>query len=192
MTHHTFCHGLFFSQYCRKPHMMLLPENWAASICTVGRRPRQMRTKSARQHYFTNLFLGRLSLYLEQQISVCISTSCLPLGCPSFCPQLPFHQSGLGSSLCRLCSSCCCHIPAPPYCLNTSSTPPVEQMNCLGYIIRKCGCIWSYGLSSLTQPQALQWCLLLVSALKGSWHFIHKVTSLSLIQRGARLPSSSV
>lgn len=125
MTHHTFCHGLFFSQYCRKPHMMLLPENWAASICTVGRRPRQMRTKSARQHYFTNLFLGRLSLYLEQQISVCISTSCLPLGCPSFCPQLPFHQSGLGSSLCRLCSSCCCHIPAPPYCLNTSSTPPV-------------------------------------------------------------------
>lgn len=43
MTHHTFCQGLFFSQYCRKPHMMLLPVNWAASICTGEGRPRQIK-----------------------------------------------------------------------------------------------------------------------------------------------------
>ena len=83
--------------------------------------------KSVRQHYFTNSFLGQLSLDLEQQISVSISASCLPLGCPSFCPQLPFLLSGSRSSLCRLCLSCCYHIPAPPYCLNTSSTPPVRK-----------------------------------------------------------------
>lgn len=44
----------------------------------------------------------------------------------------------------------------------------------------------------LTCPQALQWCLRLVRALKGSLHFMHIVTSLSRIQRGARLPSSAL
>lgn len=44
----------------------------------------------------------------------------------------------------------------------------------------------------LTFPQALQWCLRLVRALKGSLHFMHMVTSLSRIQRGARLPSSAL
>lgn len=44
----------------------------------------------------------------------------------------------------------------------------------------------------LTYPQALQWCLRLVRALKGSLHFMHMVTSLSRIQRGARLPSSAL
>lgn len=43
-----------------------------------------------------------------------------------------------------------------------------------------------------TCPQALQWCLRLVRALKGSLHFMHIVTSLSRIQRGARLPSSAL
>lgn len=44
----------------------------------------------------------------------------------------------------------------------------------------------------LTCPQALQWCLRLVRALKGSLHIMHMVTSLSRIQRGARLPSSAL
>lgn len=44
----------------------------------------------------------------------------------------------------------------------------------------------------LTCPQALQWCRRLVRALKGSLHFMHMVTSLSRIQRGARLPSSAL
>lgn len=45
---------------------------------------------------------------------------------------------------------------------------------------------------SLTCPHARQWCLLLVSALKDSLHFIHIVTSLSRIHRGALFPSSAV
>lgn len=42
-----------------------------------------------------------------------------------------------------------------------------------------------------TCPQALQWCRLLVMELNGSWHFIHRVTSFSLIGVGARFPSST-
>lgn len=43
----------------------------------------------------------------------------------------------------------------------------------------------------LTWPHARQWCLLLVSALKGSLHFMHMVTSLSRIHLGALFPSSA-
>lgn len=60
-------------------------------------------------------------------IYVCINISSSPPGCPSFCPLLPFLQSGWRSSLCRLCSSCCRHTRAPPCCLNISSTPPVKK-----------------------------------------------------------------
>lgn len=42
-----------------------------------------------------------------------------------------------------------------------------------------------------TCPQALQWCLLLVMELNGSWHFIHRVTSFSRMGVGARFPNST-
>lgn len=82
------------------------------------------------------------------------------------------------------------HTVTPLCCLNTSSTPPRKQhyYNRLFFFFK-----WREVEKppvSLTQPQARQWCRLLVRALKGSRHFIHTVTSLSLIQRGARLPSS--
>lgn len=51
--------------------------------------------------------------------------------------------------------------------------------------------IWRCPSRWLTKPQALQWCLRLIRALKGSLHFIHIVTSLSRIHRGARFPSSA-
>ena len=51
----------------------------------------------------------------------------LPRGCPSSCPQLPLLLSGYGSSPCRPCSACCCHIRAAPYCLSISSKPPVRK-----------------------------------------------------------------
>lgn len=44
---------------------------------------------------------------------------------------------------------------------------------------------------ALTCPHARQWCRLLVSALKGSLHFMHMVTSLSRIHLGALFPSSA-
>jgi len=55
------------------------------------------------------------------------------------------------------------------------------------------GRLSSYGSEefALTCPHARQWCLLLVSALKGSLHFMHMVTSLSRIHLGARFPSSA-
>lgn len=43
----------------------------------------------------------------------------------------------------------------------------------------------------LTCPQALQWWRLLVMELNGSWHFMHRVTSFSLMGVGARFPSST-
>lgn len=49
----------------------------------------------------------------------------------------------------------------------------------------------TYSSFVLTCPHARQWCRLLVSALKGSLHFMHMVTSLSRIHLGALFPSSA-
>ena len=46
-------------------------------------------------------------------------------------------------------------------------------------------------LSTLTCPQALQWCLRLVMELKGSWQRMHMVTSFSRMGVGARFPRST-
>lgn len=113
MTHQTFCQGLFFSQYCRKPLMTLLPESWPASICTDEN---------------SNKIKWDLVLYSLKYQRFSINTSSSPPGCPSsFLRPRPL-PSGWRNSLCRLCWLCFHHTPEPPYCLNIYSIPPVKKI----------------------------------------------------------------
>ncbi len=120
----------------------------------------------------------------------------VPLECPSSCPPSPhclYGLSGWSYSLCTPCSSYFHHIPEVLCSLSTSRRPPESIQTCQH--MKRSLKLWEqnvFGLLLLTYPQARQWCLLRVKALKPSLHRMHMVTSLSRIQRGALLPSSDI
>lgn len=71
---------------------------------------------------------GKLIKMIHVIVQGILSRACSsPPGCPSSCLQSSPLLSGWRNSLCRLCWSCCCHTPAQPCCLNTSSRPPAKK-----------------------------------------------------------------